>query len=286
MKCEVNGSVTRMACFVQFANDRRTVSIQSVDQKGGTMIACLPMYDRPELRHATDALWNAIALHLREKGIDAPAKLTRSDDYPALWQRPDLLLGMACGKPYRTDLHRHAHLLGNFDYGLPGCSPGHYQSHVIARRTDPRQNLAEFTTATFAFNDPNSESGFCCIDRWLGGVGAFFDQICQSGSHQSSIMMVSDKRADCAAIDAVTWRYATQSHPDIVAGIKVIGSTEPVAGLPLITNQAELTVPIRSAIKAALMQDVAACKILQIRGVVFIEHETFMSLRPFDHDVE
>ena len=59
-----------------------------------------------------------------------------------------------------------------------------------------------------------------------------------------------------------------------------------MAGLPLITNQAELTVPIRSAIKAALMQDVAACKILQIKGVVFIEHETFMSLRPFDHDVE
>ena len=62
MKCEINDSVTRMACFVQFANDRRTVSIQSVDRKGGTMIACLPMYDRPELRHATDALWNAIAL--------------------------------------------------------------------------------------------------------------------------------------------------------------------------------------------------------------------------------
>ena len=81
------------------------------------------------------------------------------------------------------------------------------------------------------------------------GVGAFFDQICQSGSHQSSIMMVSDKRADCAAIDAVTWRYATQSHPDIVAGIKVIGSTEPVAGLPLITNHAELTVPILCCVR-------------------------------------
>ena len=286
MKCEINGSVTRMACFVQFADDRRTVSIQSLDQKGGAMIACLPMYDRPELRHATDALWIAIARHLGEKGIDAPAKLTRTEDYPALWQRQDLLLGMACGKPYRTNLHRHARLVGNFDYGLPRCSPGHYQSHFIARRTDSRQSLAEFTTATFAFNDPNSESGFCCIDRWLGGVGAFFDQICQSGSHQSSIMMVSDKRADCAAIDAVTWRYATQSHPDIVAGIKVIGSTEPVAGLPLITNRADLVIPVRAAIEAAVEQASEACERLQIHGVVSIGHDTFMSLRQFDGDVE
>ena len=249
-----------------------------------TMIACLPMYDRPELREANDALWYAIAKKLLEIGIDAPTVLTRGDDYPTLWQQPDLLLGMTCGKPYRTTLFHDAHLIGNFDYGLPDCSPGHYQSHIVARREDPRETLDEFVTASFAFNERNSESGFCCVDRLLGGADVFFAQMCQSGSHQSSLMMVADKSADCAAIDAVTWRYAMQSHSDLAATLKIVKSTAPVPGLPLITNKAEWVAPVRSSVKAAVSQDLAALGRLQIRGFVTIGHDKFMSLRQYDHD--
>ena len=39
------------------------------------MIASLPMYDLPETRSATDALWAGIARHLRAEGVaEVPAR--------------------------------------------------------------------------------------------------------------------------------------------------------------------------------------------------------------------
>ena len=111
------------------------------------MIACFPMYDRPFLRPATDALWHAIAIACRARGIDAPAELSRHDDYVNLWAHPDLLVGMTCGKPYREGLCDTSVLIGNFDYGLAGCPPGYYNSHIITHIDSPRQALADFEGA-------------------------------------------------------------------------------------------------------------------------------------------
>ena len=60
------------------------------------MIASLPMYDRPELLWATDALWEAIANRLNEFGIRAPSRLTRCINYEVLWENSDLIMSMTC----------------------------------------------------------------------------------------------------------------------------------------------------------------------------------------------
>ncbi|MDP2734302.1 MAG: hypothetical protein Q8O63_14555, partial [Hoeflea sp.] len=50
-----------------------------------TGAASLPMYDWPEIRAATDAVWAAIRSELSQRGIDAPARLDRSADPEPLW---------------------------------------------------------------------------------------------------------------------------------------------------------------------------------------------------------
>lgn len=43
---------------------------------------------------------------------------------------------------------------------MPDCPAGYYNSVFIARRDDPRRNSPDFTCATFAYNEPMSQSGW------------------------------------------------------------------------------------------------------------------------------
>ena len=70
----------------------------------GALVAALPMYDDPDLAPANDALWRRIAAALSERGVDAPARLTRGVDLAALWRSPRLVFGQTCGYPYVTAL--------------------------------------------------------------------------------------------------------------------------------------------------------------------------------------
>ncbi len=67
---------------------------------GGALIAALPMYDGPGTAQANDAIWAAIAVSLRDRGVAAPERLTRGGDLavavaePEPRLRPDLRLSL------------------------------------------------------------------------------------------------------------------------------------------------------------------------------------------------
>ncbi|MEX0760774.1 MAG: hypothetical protein WD100_14420, partial [Tistlia sp.] len=68
--------------------------------------ACLPMYDLPELRQATDAWWRGLAGHLTAVGLrDVPETLTRPEGEatPQLAE-PPLVIGHTCGYPQTQGL--------------------------------------------------------------------------------------------------------------------------------------------------------------------------------------
>ena len=243
------------------------------------MIACLPMYDRDALRASTDALWDAIATECRARDIDAPLKLSRNDDYVNLWAHPDLLIGMTCGKPYRDGLYKTAGLIGTFDYALDGCPAGFYNSHIVARADSGYSQLSDLKGLRFAFNGRNSESGYSCIDRMVEGIDRFAGPAIISGAHQVSAEMVGDGRADFAAIDAATWRYIAAEDAALAAQIRIITSTPPVGGLPLITRRPELVPTLYAAVEAGLSKAPDAAAALQINGVLKVDHEIYMQLQ-------
>ncbi len=129
------------------------------------LIAALPMYDWPEVRHETDAEWQKIRHALGERELDAPTSLARRNrDLPAvpggitcedgghiapdpatlppdeldlhtLWCHPALLLAQTCWGPLQSGLLRHVKVIGQPDYSaFPGGDGIYYRSAILMRR--------------------------------------------------------------------------------------------------------------------------------------------------------
>lgn len=216
-------------------------------------VAAFPMYNRPELRAAFDALWEATRDGLRAAGIEGvPDGLTNVEDgLLTFWQRSDLLLSQTCGYPYRHFLKDHLTLVATPDFGLEGCPPGYYRSAFIARRDDPRGNLADFAAATFVCNDLHSQSGYAAPLLAAEEAGLRFGSLRISGSHAASARMVARGEADIAGIDAVSWRHMTQ-FDGWTENLHVLDWTAPTPGLPFVTAQASLAPIIAACLVAAL----------------------------------
>ncbi len=216
------------------------------------MIASLPMYDWPEFRAETDALWDSICDHLTQAGVDAPSTLTRGDDPWAHWLNPSLTLSQTCGLPYSAKLTGKTVLIGAPDYALADCPKGTYRSVIIARSAGAE--VMDLKGASFAYNMRESQSGWAALDKVLS-IEQHFGELFKSGAHRSSVVAVADGRADCASIDAVSWALAQRVEP-AASRVHVIAVTPPTPGLPYITGQAN-AVKVRD-IKEAVALAIAA----------------------------
>lgn len=211
------------------------------------MIASLPMYDRPETAAANDRLWANIRANLH----DGPETLTRDGNVWDHWLSPDLVLSQTCGYPFRAKLHDKVTLVGTPVYDLPDCPHGHYYSVIVARADDPRETPQDFTVAPFAYNEALSQSGWAAPQNHAALHGFAFTNPIQSGAHRNSARMVAEGQADCAALDALSWKLMLR-HDDFAASLKVIDHTSPTPVLPYITSKTRASETLFDAIKQAI----------------------------------
>jgi ABC-type phosphate/phosphonate transport system substrate-binding protein len=243
------------------------------------MIASLPMYDRAETAAANDRLWAAIRDRMRAAGIAAPEHLTRGGaDLMAEWLSPDLVLSQTCGLPYRARLHRRVALIGTPDYGVEGCAPGQYRSVFVARADDPREGLAAFDGAGFAYNDGLSQSGWAAPQTHAAALGIRLRPVLRTGGHRLSADAVAEGRAEIAALDAVTWSMIRRWDA-VASRLRVVALTDPSPGLPLIacagTVDAMLHALIADAIAALTQADRDATG---LRGLAMIPAEAYLAV--------
>lgn len=243
------------------------------------MIASLPMYDRPETAAAHDALWALVRDGLRRRGIAAPEALDRGIGLWEAWEHPRLVLGQTCGLPYRTRLHGRVELAGAFDYGLEGAPPGHYLSVFVVRADDPARDPEAHAAARFAFNQPESHSGWAAPQLWAAARGFAFRPALETGAHRASARAVAEGRADIAAIDAVTWRGILRWEADLAARLRVIGRTDPSPGLPLIAARGADAAALAEALaEAAEALAPADRDILGIAGFVRVAAADYLAV--------
>jgi len=235
------------------------------------MIATLPMYDRREIRAATDSLWQAIRTSLGY----GPAQLTRSGDPWPLWQDQNLLLGQTCSLPYRLKLAKDVQYVGTPDYGLEGCPPGYYASVFIARRD---ASLSNFHNQSFAFNEPLSQSGWAGPIDYLNRHTIRPSECLRSGSHQNSARYVAEGRAAFAAIDGQSWRLI-KAYDSWAKDLFEIAQSDPTPGLPMICAQrfhpAELAQACAQAITSFPKN---ARQALGIEGFVDVSSSAYLTL--------
>ena len=230
--------------------------------------ASLPMYDWPEVRAQTDALWARMAELIEEAGIEAPPRLTRDRSPADMWADPELLFSQTCGLPWVAGAARATRLIATPIYHVEGCGAGVYSSAIVTR-TDGPEDAAALVGRRFAANAPGSLSGWAALIDFLGveAIGS----VLWTGTHRDSVIAVAEGRADAAAIDAVCWDMARRFEP-AAARLRVAAWTRPAPATPFVTSaltESGVRARLRAALVEALVDDAMrpVRRVLGLRGV-------------------
>lgn len=234
-------------------------------------MASLPMYDAAPA--AVDAWWSALARALRAEGVsDVPESLEWPADLDAHWRDPRLLLGQTCGYPLVTRLRPAVQVVGAFRYSAPGCSGIDYRSELIARIGDAG-TLEGYRGRVAALNALDSHSGCNALRGIVAPLardGAFFGDRLICGSHRGSLAALRSGAADIAAIDCVSLAGFRRHDPELLRGLRVVGSTASAPGLPLITSGSTSSAEL-AALRRALHAACGDPTVADAREALFID---------------
>jgi ABC-type phosphate/phosphonate transport system substrate-binding protein len=225
-------------------------------------IAGLSMYIAPRpVAEATKELWRFIRDYLRDAGVvDVPEELDRAVDYRDVWLRPDLLLSQTCGYPYVTTLRGRVRLVATPCYAHPGCDAASMRSFVIVNKNAGLSALEDLRGRRAAINSRDSNSGYNLFRAALAPIALrtpFFKEVIETGGHALSISSVAEGRADCAAIDCITYGNIARFDPDRLRDISILAETPTAPGLPFITKVSasdEDVKMLRAALSSALSE--------------------------------
>ncbi len=200
------------------------------------MIASLPMYDFPEVRDATDALWSAIATRV---GTDV--LLDRMMFHSDVWRRPDMVFSQTCGYPFSHEFRGQLTYVATPHYQVEGCEGPLYSSMILARVAKP---IDEFHGCVAAVNAADSMSGMLALKLALQGYSEVL-----SGSHGASMELVRSGGADICAVDCVTYALLRRYRPAATQGLVAIARSPLVPGLPYVTRAGDVCL-----LRAALIE--------------------------------
>ncbi|GGA12444.1 phosphate/phosphite/phosphonate ABC transporter substrate-binding protein [Neptunicoccus cionae] len=235
--------------------------------------AALPMYDLPEYKAETDALWQNILAGLHKRGADLLVDFYRPEtdhDAEELLAHPRLLLSQTCWGPISCGVAPDLHILAQPDYS--DCTGGQgplYRSAVITTgkgiNTNPPQDrkaalpVEALQGKRLAFNDRASLSGYLSITADMTAATkqrkAFYSHGEHSSSHRHSVQMVAEGKADVAAIDCRTWAMLQSCEP-AAKQVHVIGWTQARKGLPYVCSPK--IAPELQAILSETLQELGA----------------------------
>lgn len=185
-------------------------------------------------------------------------------------------VGWICGLPYvwRADRPESdvellaAPVVGGAAYaGRPV-----YFSDVLVRTDRPYERLEDLAGAVWAYNEPGSHSGYGVMKARLAELnwgGSFFREAIMSGSHQESLRMLRDGRADVSAIDTIVLELELASHPEMDGAFRALERLGP-SPIPPLVVRCDLSSGLKQALKHALLsmhEDPAGAEVLA-RGPV------------------
>ncbi len=159
-----------------------------------------------------------------------------------------------------------------------------YFSDVIVRKDSPYRSFADLRGCTWAFNEPESQSGYGITRYWLAKCGetrGFFGNVVEAGFHQKAIRMVYEGQVHASAIDSQVLAVELRNSPELVKGLRIIEALGPSTIQPL-AAAAHVAASLREDVQSiftTMHSDSRAADVLR-RG--FIDH--FVAVQDQDYD--
>lgn len=115
-----------------------------------------------------------------------------------------------------------------------------YQSYLIVNKISTYQKFSDLRGKTFAFTDPESNTGTLVPQYWLTKVGktpeSFFESFTYTYSHDNSIMAVARGLVDGATVDGHKWEYFQAKNPIFSSRTRVLKKSELFGSPPLVAS--------------------------------------------------
>ncbi|SDB20284.1 phosphonate transport system substrate-binding protein [Desulfonatronum thiosulfatophilum] len=216
--------------------------------------------DRPVLRGAVGAMISPKETHeiylqllaYISDRMDMELEFIQRQTYAEvneLLGRGDLDLAFICSGPYALGREE-------FDFELlatPVVQGEHeYRSYLIVHQESPFQSLEDLRGTTFAFTDPQSNTGRLVPEYWLARMGerpeTFFRDVIYTYSHDNSIQAVAQGLVDGAAVDNLIWDFFDQKKPVHTSRTRIIKTSDSYGIPPIVVSSSlppELTDQIR-----------------------------------------
>jgi phosphonate transport system substrate-binding protein len=147
-------------------------------------------------------------------------------------------LAFICSGPYATGRQ----IYGFEALAVPQVRGKHsYHSYLIVNQNSTFQNLMDLRGHTFAFTDPESNTGKLVPTYWLvqkkERPKEFFGKIIYTHSHDNSIMAVATSLVDGAAVHEQIWEYFNDKNPTFTAGTRIIKKSQPFGNPPVVASK-------------------------------------------------
>ncbi len=115
-----------------------------------------------------------------------------------------------------------------------------YHSFIIVPKDSPYQSLDDLKGKTFAYSDPESNSGYLYPQYLLAQKGtnkeSFFRQTFFTFNHAETVEAVAEQFADGGAVDSYIWEYLQEFRPELAEKTRVINQS-PVFGFPPLVSR-------------------------------------------------
>jgi ABC-type phosphate/phosphonate transport system substrate-binding protein len=188
------------------------------------------------LSRQLEQAWQTLFAALEVDGERLHARVVFAAD-EALLRDPRLIFGHTCGYPLMTRLQDALTPFCVPVFDVPGTDGKRYRSYFVVPAGSAIDSLQQCRGTTVAINGADSNSGMNVLRHALARCGArpgFFSAVLVSGGHLHSLRAVAENRAQLAAIDCVSLQLIGDLHPELRAGVRIIGDSDRTCGLPLV----------------------------------------------------
>lgn len=166
----------------------------------------------------------------------------------------ELDLGFVCTGPYASGSQKYGFEL----LATPEIDGSHfYHAYLIVGADSDAQEFEDLHGKTFAFTDPDSNTGYMVPLYWLQQLHAtprsFFARTLFTYSHDNSIVAVSQGLIDGASVDSLIWEHMAATHPEITSRTRVIKVSE-AFGVPPVVAASSLPQDLRNQLQTVLLE--------------------------------